>query len=68
MNKGSDPKTGLNPGLKARNETTHDTLHSTPPPAESTSVTRADKGRGWSAVWLAVVIIGLLITAWIVLF
>ena len=68
MSNGDDPKAGLNPGLKARQETTHDTLHSTPPPAESASVTHADKGRGWSAVWLLVVIAGLLVTIWLVLF
>lgn len=68
MSDTNDPRTGLNPGLKPQAETTHDTVHSSPPPAESASVTRADKGRGWSAVWLGAVILGLLITAWILFF
>lgn len=68
MSDANDPKAGLNPGLKPQTETTYDTVHSTAPPAESASVTRADRGRGWSAVWLGVVILGLLITAWILFF
>lgn len=68
MSKHTDPETGLNPDLKTRTETTHDTDHSTPPPAESTSVTEADQGRGWPIVWIVVTVLGVLFALWLLFF
>ena len=42
---------GLNPGLRNHQDDTHDTMHSTPPPADSASVQRPE-GEGWPMVWM----------------
>jgi hypothetical protein len=60
----NDP--GLNPALKRRTDETHDTTRRTPAPAESASVQR-EEGRWWPYVWAAVVIVGILITIWLLL-
>ena len=57
-------KEGLNPDLKAREDTTHGTSHSTPPPTKSVSVQR-EEGRGWPITWAIVTIVGVLIVVWI---
>jgi hypothetical protein len=41
----------LNPGLRSHLDDTHDTAHSSLPPAESASVQRAE-GEGWPMVWM----------------
>ncbi len=67
MNKPSkerDTKDGLNPSLKAREETIHGTSESTPPPTKSVSVQR-EEGRFWPIVWAAATIAGILIVLWI---
>lgn len=61
---GNDP--GLNPTLKRRTDATHDTTRRTPAPADSASVQR-EEGRWWPLVWAAVVIVGVLITIWLLL-
>lgn len=60
----NDP--GLNPALKRRTDETHDTKRRTPAPAESASVQR-DEGRWWPFAWATVVIVGILITIWLLL-
>ncbi len=71
----SDPKdaanhpendTALNPALKRRTDETHDTNRRTPAPVDSASVQR-EEGRWWPAVWAAVVIVGVLITIYLLL-
>ena len=61
------PKDGLNPDLKAREDTTHDTSESTPAPTRSVSVQR-EEGRFWPIVWAAATIVGILIVLWILFF
>jgi hypothetical protein len=41
----------LNPGLRSHQDDTHDTVHSTPPPADSASVQKPE-GEGWPMVWM----------------
>ncbi len=53
-------KSGLNPALKSRMETTHDTGTSSKAPVETATVQR-EEGRAWPAIWLVVTIVGLLI-------
>ena len=55
---------GLNPALKTRTDSSHDTSESSRSPAESASVQR-EEGRGWPLVWLVVAIVGALIAIWI---
>ncbi len=55
---------GLNPALKTRTDTTHDTTTSTRAPAESASVQR-EEGRGWPILWLVVTILSVLLAIWI---
>lgn len=62
-----DAKDGLNPSLKAREETTHGTSESTPAPTKSVSVQR-EEGRFWPIVWAAATIAGIVIVLWILFF
>ena len=57
----------LNPALKTRTETAHDTTESSRPPADTASVQR-EEGRGWPMVWLIVAIVGAVIGVWILFF
>lgn len=65
--KTDEDRHGLNPALKAREETTHGTATSTPPPSKSVSVQR-EEGRGWPIVWAVVTIAGIVIALWILFF
>lgn len=51
---------GLNPALKQRTETSHNTETSSRPPLETASVQR-EEGRAWPMIWLVVAIIGVVI-------
>ena len=46
----------LNPALKSRTDTTHDTAHSTPAPVDTTSA-KENEGEGWPVIWLVVTVI-----------
>lgn len=63
----ADPERGLNPGLRQRTETIHDTKHPTRPPAESASVQRDETG-AWPMVWLIVTILGVAVAIWLLFF
>ncbi|WP_173934936.1 hypothetical protein [Chelativorans sp. Marseille-P2723] len=51
---------GLNPALKSRRETSHNTSESSQAPFATASVQR-EEGRAWPMIWLVIAIIGLLI-------
>ena len=55
---------GLNPALKTRTDTTHDTTESSRPPAETASV-QHEEGRAWPIVWLVVTLVCVLLAVWI---
>jgi hypothetical protein len=57
----------LNPALRQRREATHDTAHSTPPPADSASVQR-EEGAHWPAIWLVVTLVCVAIAAYLLFF
>jgi hypothetical protein len=57
----------LNPALKKRKETTHDTDRRTPSPADSASVQR-EEGKPWPWIWLAVTILGVLLAIYLIFF
>lgn len=62
---GRDPSgRGLNPSLRNRTETSHDTKRSSRPPSETASVQR-EEGRGWPMIWLAVTVVGVLFALYI---
>ncbi len=56
---------GLNPALRSRRETTHDTERSSRAPADTTSVQR-EEGRAWPMIWLVVTLLGLVIVLWLI--
>lgn len=60
-----DSSHDLNPSLSKRRETTYDTEHSTPAPAESASVKR-EEGKAWPAIWLIVMIVCVLIGVYLI--
>jgi hypothetical protein len=51
----SDRNAPLNPALKSRRETTHDT-RSSAPPVKTASVQRQE-GRAWPMIWLIVTLL-----------
>lgn len=55
---------GLNPALKHRTDTTHDTGRSSRPPSETASVQR-EEGRAWPMIWLVVTVVGVLVALYI---
>ena len=57
---------GLNPTLKSRTNTSHDTETPTRPPVDSTSVQR-EEGRGWPFIWLIAALICVVIVIYLVL-
>lgn len=57
---GEKRERGLNPALKSRTETTHNTSRPSPAPLETASVQR-EEGRAWPMIWLVVTIIGVVI-------
>jgi hypothetical protein len=61
------PDHALNPALRERREETHDTTHSTPPPADSASVQR-EEGVAWPAIWLVVTIVCVVIAVYLLFF
>ena len=69
IDKKKEPEgTGLNPALRIRTDTTHDTSESTRPPADTASVHRGEEGRGWPIVWMVVTILCVLLALWIFFF
>ena len=56
---------GLNPALRSRTETTHDTERSSRAPADTTSV-QHEEGRAWPMIWLIVTLLGVIIVLWLV--
>jgi hypothetical protein len=57
----------LNPALRKRTESTHDTTHHTPAPVESASVQR-EEGRPWPWIWLVVTIVSVIIAIYLIFF
>ena len=55
----------LNPALKKRTDTTHDTTVSSRPPSETASVQR-EEGRAWPMIWLVAAIVCVLIVIYLV--
>ena len=54
----------LNPALRDRKDESHDTRHSTPPPADSASVQK-EEGRAWPVIWLVVTILCVILAIYI---
>lgn len=67
MNTTPDPEQDpeLNPSLKRRRETAHDTTRSTPGPADSASV-QHDEGRAWPMIWLIVTLLSVAIAIYLI--
>jgi hypothetical protein len=57
---------GLNPALKSRTETTHNTSTQSPAPLDTASVQR-EEGRAWPMIWLVVTLVGVLILLYLAL-
>ena len=68
MNTTPDPgkEPSLNPSLKRRRETEHDTTTTSPAPADSASVQR-DEGRAWPMIWLIVTLLSIAVVIYLVL-
>lgn len=60
-----DHDPSLNPALKSRTDTTHDTSTSSPPPADSVSVQR-EEGRAWPMIWLTVTVVGVILVLYLI--
>jgi hypothetical protein len=56
----------LNPALKSRTDTTHDTTRRTPPPADTASA-KEGEGEGWPLIWLVVTIVCVVLAAWFII-
>lgn len=52
----TEKRAGLNPALKERRETTHETARESPAPADTTSV-KGDSGRLWPIIWAVVTVV-----------
>lgn len=67
MNTTPDPEQepSLNPSLRRRKETAHDTTGSSPAPADSASVQR-DEGRAWPMIWLIVTLLSIAIAIYLI--
>jgi hypothetical protein len=59
-------ETPLNPALKSRTDTTHDTTNVTPAPISTTSASEGE-GEKWPIVWAFVTIICVAIAVYLVL-
>ena len=46
----------LNPALKSRTDTSHDTTHRTPDPLATTEA-KEGQGEGWPIIWLVVTVV-----------
>jgi hypothetical protein len=55
----------LNPALKSTTDTSHDTTHTSPAPIDTASA-KEGEGEGWPLIWLVVVAICVLITAYLI--
>lgn len=64
---GRSAERGLNPALKTRTDTTHDTTSPTRAPADSASV-QHEEGRGWPMIWLVVTVVCAVLALWILFF
>jgi hypothetical protein len=56
----------LNPALKSRTETLHDTRHTTPAPIDTASGSEGD-GKGWPMVWLLTTAVGIAVALYILI-
>ncbi len=56
----------LNPALKSRIETAHDTSRSSRAPVDTASVQRQE-GRAWPMIWLIVTLLCVAITVYLIL-
>lgn len=56
----NEKREGLNPSLKRRTETTHNTDISSKAPLETTTVQR-EEGRAWPIIWFVATIVGIVI-------
>lgn len=63
---GSEAGQGLNPALKQRRDTTHDTSRQSPAPADTASVQR-EEGRAWPIIWLLVTVLSVAITVYLLI-
>jgi hypothetical protein len=63
--RGSATDVPLNPALKSTTDTTHDTTHTSPAPIDTASA-KEGEGEGWPLIWLVVVAICVLITAYLI--
>ena len=63
-----DPPTEapLNPALKSRTETVHDTRRVTPTPFDTASA-KEGEGEGWPWIWLVVTILCVALAIWFLL-
>ncbi len=57
----------LNPAMKKRTETTHDTTRSSPSPVDSASVQR-EEGRPWPWIWLVVTVLSIILGIYLIFF
>jgi hypothetical protein len=65
---GRPPQDGdLNPALKKRTETTHDTNRLTPAPVDSASVQR-EEGKPWPWIWLVVTVLSVILAIYLIFF
>lgn len=55
----------LNPALKSRTDTTHDTSTSSRSPADSVSVDR-EEGRAWPMIWLTVTVVCVILAVYFI--
>ena len=62
----TEPRSGLNPALKQRRETTHDTSRPSPAPADTASVQR-EEGRAWPIIWVVVTVLCVAITVYLLI-
>lgn len=60
-----EKREGLNPSLKRRTETTHNTDISSKAPLETATVQR-EEGRAWPMIWLVITIVGIVILIYLV--
>ncbi len=60
------PGQSLNPTLKQRRETTHDTQRPSPAPIDTASVQR-EEGRAWPTIWLVVTVLCVVIAVYLLI-
>lgn len=64
--KGPDRDPKLNPSLKSRVETSHNTAYSSRAPHETASV-QHQEGRAWPMIWMIVTLLGVAIVIYLLI-